>query len=170
MTSDSDSDGGDDESLSNGGGSFSNSGSPGPSKNSSQNFNSSSSSGLSLTFTEGELVWALVKGYPYWPALVFADPASGETSRTVGWETTTIHVIFLCSKKQTAWVKDTNIVTFSRANQFAHILEDCSPQVAAQFRPSKLTAKRYEEAEKSALLLLATPVQDRVDMVFNENL
>jgi histone-lysine N-methyltransferase NSD2 len=125
---------------------------------------------MSLSWVEGDLVWALVKGYPYWPALVFAEPSSGETVKQHGWESTSVHVVFLNSKKQTAWVKDTNIVTFSQADQFANILLDCPPKVASQFRPTKVMASRYEEAEKTALSLLPLAREDRLDLVFAKDL
>jgi PWWP domain len=124
----------------------------------------------SLMFEAGDLVWALVKGYPYWPALVFPEPTSQETTKLFGKESTAIHVLFLSSRKQTAWVKDTNIVTFRQADQFASILADCPPKVASQFRPTKTLLARYEEAEKVALALLPNLPEERLLLTFQMNL
>jgi DNA mismatch repair protein MSH6 len=124
----------------------------------------------SLMFSAGELVWALVKGYPYWPALVFPEPATKLTTKFLGKESTAIHVLFLSSRKQTAWVKDTNIVTFKRAEQFDYILADCPPKVACQFRPAKSLLARYEEAEKVALALLPNLPEERLLLTFQMNL
>ena len=118
----------------------------------------------------GDLVWALVKGYPYWPALVFPAPISKETTKILGRESTSIHVLFLSSKRQTAWVKDTHIVTFKRADQFADILPDCSPKVLTQFRPTKSMLLRFEEAEKVAVALLPSPPEERLELTFKMNL
>jgi len=60
----------------------------------------------------GSLVWAKMKGYPPWPALVVPDPVSGKSKEKrkggVFW-----HVLFLEYRNEVAWILENHIEPFS---------------------------------------------------------
>jgi len=61
----------------------------------------------------GSLVWAKMKGYPPWPALVVPDPVSGKSKeKRKGGEFW--HVLFLEYRNEVAWIPQTHIEVFSR--------------------------------------------------------
>jgi len=54
------------------------------------------------SFNEGDIVWAKMEGYPWWPSLVFSH--KGSHSRTQGLQTE-IHVQFFDKPPSRGWVK-----------------------------------------------------------------
>jgi len=67
----------------------------------------------SLDDKVGSLVWAKMKGYPPWPALVVPDPVSGKSKeKRKGGEFW--HVLFLEYRNEVAWIPQNHIAVFSR--------------------------------------------------------
>lgn len=62
----------------------------------------------------GSLVWAKMKGYPSWPAIVVPDPQTGK-SREVrkGKQGEWRHVLFLEYRNEVAWLHQDHLKTFS---------------------------------------------------------
>lgn len=64
-------------------------------------------------YPTGSLVWAKMKGYPPWPAIVVPDPASGN-SRELRKGGNYHHVLFLEYRNEVAWIHHTQLKVFSR--------------------------------------------------------
>ena len=65
---------------------------------------------------ESDVVWARVKGYPWWPAVLTSAPAPPNLGR---WQTglgnrITYHCTFLAWNKERAWLEGTEVKRFKR--------------------------------------------------------
>lgn len=70
---------------------------------------SSSSSG----HVPGDVVWARLEGYPYWPSMVCVDPTSKAQFSRLGM----IHVQFFDESSSHAWVKKEAVAQFKNVGQ-----------------------------------------------------
>jgi len=64
-------------------------------------------------YPTGSLVWAKMKGYPPWPAIVVPDPASGK-SRELRKGGNYHHVLFLEYRNEVAWIHRNQLKAFTR--------------------------------------------------------
>ena len=70
---------------------------------------------------EGALVWAKMRGYPFWPSLITRDPHDGEFVKTNDGfykKQNKIHVLFLEYQNQRAWVPTTSVVKYEGRENF----------------------------------------------------
>jgi len=117
---------------------------------------------------EGQLVWARVQGYPFWPAVIVREPGTEKfvfPGKAVGMMR--LHVMFLAYGKQHAWLKETALVPFQSPNQFKSILESGNKKCQKDFIPSKKLAPKYSVAVDEAMKLLPCSLGSRVEYLYS---
>ncbi|RUS83473.1 hypothetical protein EGW08_008789 [Elysia chlorotica] len=104
-------------------------------------------------FSEGDLVWAKLEGFPFWPSLVCNHPT--EKVHYKGGKTKQIHVQFFDSPPSRAWVKERNVKPFKGT-------QDESFQKGGQFYTLNTQINNIaKEADKA----LAMERKDRLSLV-----
>lgn len=99
---------------------------------------------------EGVLVWAKMRGYPYWPSVVTRDPNDGEfVKANDGFYKIQkkIHVLFLEYQNQRAWVATPSVVKYEGKEKF----EEDKKKASASKKKDYICGKRYEESFAKAV-------------------
>jgi hypothetical protein len=71
----------------------------------------------STSMAEGALVWAKLKGFPHWPAVVTVDPMDAIAVKPAEGRKAVarVHVHFLAYENLRAWIKETKIMEVSQS-------------------------------------------------------
>jgi len=106
----------------------------------------------------GLLVWAKLRGYPYWPAVIVKEQKSEEYFTINKSGSIKLHVMFLEYEKQTAWISESFVRLFFSANQF-----DEDEKLRNHFVPSKTLSAKFTQAVKTASSLLKKSLRQRLE-------
>jgi len=115
---------------------------------------------------EGQLVWARVQGYPFWPAVIVREQKSDKFSIPGKAGMMKLHVMFLAYQKQHAWLWETAVVPFHSSDQFKTILASGNKKSQKEFIPSKKLASKYTRAVKVAMELLPSSLYNRLEYLY----
>jgi len=115
------------------------------------------------SWCEGQLVWARVQGYPFWPAIIVREQSSDNFSSLAKSGLMRLHVMFLAYLKQHAWLLETAVVPFLCPDQFKTILKSVDKKFQRDFIPTKRLTPKYIAAVNVAMELLHTEPYDRVE-------
>ena len=80
--------------------------------------------------TPGDLVWARVSGYPWWPSMVTNDPIQSMFFKVAqaGGKKVLYHVQFFGSVPERAWINWKNLVKYENAEQFDKLPSAVNPK------------------------------------------
>merc|ERR1719150_1986659 len=106
------------------------------------------------SLTEGSLVWAKQRGYPYWPAVIARDPADGEFDKMPQSDSPhsqfksqrKLHVLFLEYNNQRAWLPSSACYNYQGKNQFEEEAAKAGEKRKKDFQPGKRYQSQYERA------------------------
>ncbi|GFT34220.1 putative oxidoreductase GLYR1 homolog [Nephila pilipes] len=120
-------------------------------------------------FEIGDLVWAKMKSYPFWPAKIVDPPTDTKSSTPKKAK----HYVFFFGSKNCAWILDENIVhhseemlnkvTKKKSSSYIQAIDEiveASGSVAAKPKPVKEDSVKNDESAKKS-----TPVQSPEKMV-----
>ena len=124
-------------------------------------------------FTEGYLVWARVKGYSFWPAIVTVDPVECVTvkhsepnllsSKSV--VTSRTHIHFLGYANQRAWVPESGIIEYKGTKQYEEMRDRSGwgKFKKTDFIPAKRYTEKFDKAVKEAEEVYNLPYRRRLE-------
>ncbi|XP_070208763.1 DNA mismatch repair protein Msh6-like isoform X2 [Littorina saxatilis] len=108
---------------------------------------------VAADFTPGDLVWAKLAGYPWWPSLVCDHPTT--KSHFKGGKKPEVHVQFFDTPPSRAWIKASNVKPFKGS-------DGAEFQRGGQFYTLNTQIRKgAEEADKAVKL----PVEERLKLV-----
>ncbi|XP_014223771.1 histone-lysine N-methyltransferase NSD2-like isoform X1 [Trichogramma pretiosum] len=118
----------------------------------------------------GQVVWAKMGGYPYWPSVVTLDPVTQSYQRKGGKNRNQVHLRFCADRGRHNWVFCNNVLPFTSKSDFdklsAEVLSDSKKRAkygtAYIIKPS---LKRYwENAITEAAALFSQSLEDRIEL------
>lgn len=119
-------------------------------------------------FGDGALVWAKMRGYPFWPSVVTRDSVDGEfvkVADTIYKKSRRIHVLFLEYGKQTAWIGSSSIKKFQGIEGFRQDKEKASKKSKPDYTPNKRTQSQFNKAVEYAEELVGLSDEERLEEV-----
>ena len=108
------------------------------------------------------LVWAKMRGYPYWPAVVARDPKNGEYATVTDTFLKPIkkfHVLFLEYGNQRAWVTSSSIKEYKGIDKFNSDKAGATKSQRADYTPGKRYVAPFNKAVDYAEELRGGPVR-----------
>jgi len=117
---------------------------------------------------EGTLVWAKMRGYPFWPAVITRDPDDGEfvkVSDSVYKTQKKIHVLFLEYNNQRAWIPCASVNLYKGRQKFEAERLAASQSKKKDFTPGKRYESQFERATAFAEELALLNNDDRLEKV-----
>ncbi|KAK4875319.1 hypothetical protein RN001_011741 [Aquatica leii] len=115
----------------------------------------------------GDLMWARIGAYPFWPCLVVEEPLSKEFKKT--YNTKSIyymyHVRFFGDRGRRSWVHSASIFPFTSKFDLKNHFHQSKNKANYIVKPSALA--KWKIAVKEAEVLLNSTIQERLDF-FNE--
>ena len=114
------------------------------------------------------LVWAKMRGYPYWPAVVARDPKNGEYATVTDTFLKPIkkfHVLFLEYGNQRAWVTSSSIKEYKGIDKFNSDKAGATKSQRADYTPGKRYVAPFNKAVDYAEELRGGPDEDRLEQV-----
>ncbi|XP_066998068.1 histone-lysine N-methyltransferase NSD2 isoform X2 [Anabrus simplex] len=118
----------------------------------------------------GEIVWARMRGSPYWPSLVTKDPSSGEhynTGLPVG-SKKQVHVTFFANNAKHSWVPFESTTKFEGLTAFQKLISDLGINKREQenyFSPKRSMKATWERAAMEAEDCMKKEVVNRLDFL-----
>lgn len=117
-------------------------------------------------FQEGYLVWAKVKGYSYWPAVVTVDPVDAVTVKfkfsPAFRRVSRSHVHFLAYPNQRAWIHESSMLHFKGIKAYQIMAKRLGAKRAKDFFPTKKYQEMFDRAVALAEEVLPLPFPERV--------
>ncbi|TRY62839.1 hypothetical protein TCAL_14314 [Tigriopus californicus] len=117
-------------------------------------------------FQEGYLVWAKVKGYSYWPAVVTVDPVDAVTVKfkfsPAFRRVSRSHVHFLAYANQRAWIHESSMLHFKGIKAYQIMAKRLGSKRAKDFFPTKKYQEMFDKAVALAEEVLPLPFPERI--------
>ena len=111
--------------------------------------------------TEGCLLWAKIKGYSYWPAIVTVDPIDGMTVKiTENSSRCRVHVHFLGYADMRAWVPYVNVILFEGKVSYDKLA--ATAKNIKDYYPTKKYMRLFEKAVNLAEETNQCPQESRL--------
>ena len=117
---------------------------------------------------EGALVWAKMRGYPYWPSVITRDPVDGQfvkLTETIYKNTRRLHVLFLEYENQRAWIGSSSLKKFHGLDLFKADKEKASAKGRPDYTPHKRIRIQFDRAVGYAEELHPLPDEERLEQV-----
>ncbi|XP_069488236.1 histone-lysine N-methyltransferase NSD2 isoform X2 [Ambystoma mexicanum] len=93
-----------------------------------------------LKYSVGDLVWAKVSGYPWWPCMVSTDPVLNGHTKLKGQKKSSwqYHVQFFGNAPERAWISEKSLVTFKGSQQFDELCQESIKLATTKAEKTKL--------------------------------
>ncbi|XP_070256514.1 histone-lysine N-methyltransferase NSD2 isoform X2 [Myotis yumanensis] len=93
-----------------------------------------------LRYSVGDLVWAKVSGYPWWPCMVSADPLLHSYTKLKGQRKSArqYHVQFFGDAPERAWIFEKSLAAFEGEGQFEELCQESARQAPTKAEKVKL--------------------------------
>ena len=117
---------------------------------------------------EGALVWAKMRGYPYWPGIVSRDPKDGEFLKITETLTKTsrrYHVLFLEYGNERAWIGASSLKEYKGINTFLADKDKATKKAKADYQVNKRFQANFDKAVDYAQDLINFNDDDRLERV-----
>jgi len=119
-------------------------------------------------FGEGALIWAKMRGYPYWPSVITRDPVDGEfvkVTETIYKNSRRLHVLFLEYENQRAWIGSSSIKKFQGLEAFKKDKEKASTKTRPDYTPHKRIRSQFDRAVSYAEEVSSLSDEERLEKV-----
>jgi len=120
------------------------------------------------SLVEGSLVWAKIRGYPYWPSVVTRDPDDGEFVKVPDSQYKTqrkYHLLFLEYNNQRAWLPGSSLNLYRGKDQFQAEAAKAGPNRKKDFIPGKRYQAQFERAVTYSESLSTLTNEERLESV-----
>ncbi|XP_059533444.1 histone-lysine N-methyltransferase NSD2 [Myotis daubentonii] len=123
-----------------------------------------------LRYSVGDLVWAKVSGYPWWPCMVSADPLLHSYTKLKGQRKSArqYHVQFFGDAPERAWIFEKSLAAFEGEGQFEELCQESARQAPTKAEKVKLLKPisgklraQWETGLLQAAAAAAMPVEER---------
>ncbi|CAK6433357.1 unnamed protein product [Pipistrellus nathusii] len=123
-----------------------------------------------LRFSVGDLVWAKVSGYPWWPCMVSADPLLHSYTKLKGQRKSArqYHVQFFGDTPERAWIFEKSLAAFEGEEQFEKLCQESARQAPTKAEKIKLLKPisgklraQWETGLLQAAAAAAMPAEER---------
>lgn len=123
-----------------------------------------------LIYGIGDLVWAKVSGYPWWPCMVSADPLLHSYTKLKGQRKSArqYHVQFFGDTPERAWIFEKSLAAFEGEEQFEKLCQESARQAPTKAEKIKLLKPisgklraQWETGLLQAAAAAAMPVEER---------
>ena len=117
---------------------------------------------------EGALVWAKMRGYPYWPGIVSRDPRDGEFLKITETLTKTsrrYHVLFLEYGNERAWIGASSLKEYKGINTFLVDKDKATKKAKVDYQVNKRFQSNFDKAVDYAQDLINFTDEDRLERV-----
>ena len=121
-----------------------------------------------IVYEEGSLVWARMRGYPYWPGIVSRDPIDGEFLKiadTIYKNFKRFHVLFLEYGNQRAWIGASSIKAYEGLEKLQEEKKKASKKAKADYQVSKKLLPKFNKAVEYAEDLVCYSDGERLEKV-----
>lgn len=123
-----------------------------------------------VKYSVGDVVWAKVSGYPWWPCMVSIDPILERHTRLKGQKKSSwqYHVQFFGSAPERGWIPEKSLVTFEGQEQFDELCQESVKLATTKAEKAKLLKPiavklrdQWETGLKQAKEALTLSLEDR---------
>lgn len=135
---------------------------------------SSPSSGLECAWSLGQLAWARVGTYPFWPCLVNSEPVTMIHQKVMNMGRShqmRIHVRYFGDNGRHNWVSSNHMIPFVGIKEFQELADSLTPEMkkkdakyAAAFIVKSSIKVKWETAVAEAMEVLAMTDEDRAEV------
>ncbi|XP_078534736.1 histone-lysine N-methyltransferase NSD2 [Lissotriton helveticus] len=123
-----------------------------------------------VKYSVGDVVWAKVSGYPWWPCMVSIDPILERHTRLKGQKKSSwqYHVQFFGSAPERGWIPEKSLITFEGQEQFDDLCQESVKLATTKAEKAKLLKPiavklrdQWETGLKQAKESLTLSMEDR---------